>query len=185
MKIKNISVKNIASFENFSFDCELRKKNLIFGTNGSGKSTLASLIQSIDRFKSNNADSVSENELCEFISNKISRESLSNESSILIHFEDKLEEVKYIPGTKTLKYSNGNWSPVRVFNDKYTERTIGDIVDINIKESGLVIGEPNKKLEEAQKKRNGLVKKSKNYQKKIIDLVLKFKKEYETITNKR
>ena len=172
MKITNIKIKNISSFEDFSFDIDLKKKNLIFGTNGSGKSTLASLLQLVDRTKIVSLKLEAEKELSEFISSKISRESVTDEVLVEVKFNNASEIIKYIPSTGALTSTNQFWTPVRVFNDTYTERTIGETVDVNIKESGIVIGEPNKKLEESQKKLNGLVKKQENFTWSLTELEL-------------
>jgi len=80
---------------------------------------------------------------------------------------------------------NKVWFPVRVFNDKYTERTIGSVVDIDLRESGLVIGEPNKELEDAQNKHLGLSKKKVNYEKQSLETIQKAIEEYSEIANSK
>ena len=166
MNIKNLNIRNISSFEDFSFDSDLNKTSLLFGTNGSGKSTLASLLQLIDRTKTSHLKQEADRELHEYIARRVSRESTASEACVEIQFNNGSEVIKYTPEQNKLTSTDERWTPIRVFNDKYTERTIGDTVDVDLPESGIVIGEPNKKLEESQKQLNGLVKKQENFKKR-------------------
>ncbi len=183
MKVKNIKIKNIASFKDFSSDMDFEKKTLLFGTNGSGKSTIASLLQLIDRYNASGNSLESVNEVKAYISNKISKEANSEISSIEIFFQNDSEKITYNKTTDLLTFGNNTWSPVKVFNEKYTERTIGNVVDINLRDSGLLIGEPNILLDTAQKKHDGLVKKIDNIESKFIKIVDDSVNNYSIVAN--
>lgn len=160
MKINKITIKNISSFVDFNSDVELKKKTLLFGTNGSGKSTLSAMLQSIDNFISSDKSDYKEKELKEFLARKISKEANGQPSSIVIQYNNKdTFSLIYDPASNSLNLNSGTWYPVKVFNDKYTEKTIGNSININFDDNGIIVGEPNRQLDEAQKKRDGLVTK--------------------------
>lgn len=159
MKIKSVNIKNIASFVDFKTSVELQKKSLIFGTNGSGKSTLSSLMQMVDDYYKKGKSQEKLNNIKNYLDNKCSKESLGKDSKLQIEFTSKQFELTYSMQSGELVINNDNWFPVRVFNDKYTQNTIGDTVDINLVDNDLIIGEPNKNLDFAQKRRDGLLKK--------------------------
>ncbi len=138
MKVNNLRIKNIASFRDFYSDAEFAKTTLFFGTNGSGKSTIASLLQLIDRYFSNRQSVEQLEEIREYISSKTSKEAANDENSIEIEFSDNSLKVSYDRFTDSVIFTGNEWYPIKVFNDTYTERTIGKVVDINLEDSGLI-----------------------------------------------
>ncbi len=74
MKITNIKLHNIASFREFTFDSQLQKNSLVFGTNGSGKSTIAQLLQLLDKTQTSGDNTQALQFLNEYITKKLSKE---------------------------------------------------------------------------------------------------------------
>jgi len=183
MKVKNFKIKNIASFKDFSSNVDFEKKTLLFGTNGSGKSTIASLLQLIDRYYASGNSLESKNQVKEYISNRFSKEANSEISSIEIVFQNDSEKITYNKATDLLLFENSIWNPVKVFNEKYTERTIGNVININMRDSGLIIGEPNLLLDTAQKKHDGLVKKIDNLEMRLVKIIDESVNNYSILTN--
>lgn len=161
MSIKSIKISNLSSFDNFNFDItkdgNVNKNVLIFGTNGSGKSSLVTLIQKLDKYCSLKSPESLEN-LKEYLSSKFSKEAVTNEISIDIKFND--DNTKFLFNKSTLDFTNEEekWEKIRVFNEDYTNATIGKKIDIDFKENGLIIGESNNILEKEREKQKSIVK---------------------------
>lgn len=153
MQIKKIRIDNLASFIDFENEEEFSKENLFFGTNGSGKSTLVSLLQYMQSFKENAAK---ENELKEFLRKRISKESSTQIIEVQISFNTSTITLKYELNKDRLNFSNEVWYPIKVFNDEYTSKNIGEIINIDFSDNGLIIGEKNIELDEAKKRRISL-----------------------------
>jgi hypothetical protein len=156
MKMKRIWIDNLASFIDFDSKAIFEKSNLIFGSNGSGKSTLVSLLQYLQYAKSD------EQSLRNYLKQHVSRETNKDNISIKIEFEDKVLTLEYNTRTDLLILTNSELFPIRVFNEEYTLRNIGDVVDIELPNSGIVIGEKNRDLENAEKERDAFENQIKN-----------------------
>lgn len=158
MQIKRISIKNLSSLINFENDADFLKTNLIFGTNGSGKSTLVGLLQHIDSFIYKR-DPKSEENLKTFIQSRISKEASSQvmTASVTLSSSSMLS-FTFDPRNGSLVVSGSSWMPVKVFDDKYTARTIGDTINVDFRETGIIIGEVNRELDEARRQLESLSK---------------------------
>ncbi|RLA84448.1 MAG: hypothetical protein DRG78_01400 [Epsilonproteobacteria bacterium] len=188
MSIKQIKINNLSSFINFEFD--IRNKNdstnksvVIFGTNGSGKSSLVNMLQLIDKYK-NEQNEVNKNILQDFLSNRISKESTDGKISIEIDFNNLSTQVFYENSTKNITLDN-NWKKLKIFNEDYTDATIGTSIDINLNESGLIIGEPNKELDQERKKQKSLMSEKTKLEKVIDDNIKDIKDNYIALTNSK
>lgn len=169
MQIKKIKINNLASFREFENDTEFCKENLFFGTNGSGKTTLVSLLQYIQSYKQNDT---TENELKNFLKKRISKESNNNQINVQIAFNSSVTTFHYDYNSDTLTSSDGDWYPIKVFNDDYTDRNIGENISMDFPDSGLIIGEINRELEEARKERDSIERKIEGrikYLQRIVD----------------
>lgn len=155
MKITNIKINNLSSFVNFSNGVEFKKTNLIFGVNGSGKSTLTSLFQYIDRYK-NEPNNESQEELVNFLNDRFSKEANESIAEISIDFTQGYEHFTFDKDHNQLSFQTGNWYPIKVFNENYTNRNISNNIELDISDNGLIIGEPNKELESSLKKLDNL-----------------------------
>lgn len=184
MQIKQIKINNITSFLNFQNDIDFEKKNLIFGTNGAGKSTLISMLQHIDSFKEEDSE-FSEINLKEFLKKRLSKESLNGVIDIEILFNSKNEKISYDQNSDILKCSNKIWPPIRIFNDDYTNRNIGDNIEINLEDGGLLIGEINKDLESAEKKKKSLDIQINNIEKEVRNLITGTVDEFRNTTDSK
>lgn len=183
MIIKSIKINNIASFVNFKTTVELKKRTLIYGTNGSGKSTISTLLQLIDNYYKSNKTQDSFKLIKQYIDSKSSKECLGKDSEFTVYFNSKIFSLNYSNQNNILNITNDNWFPIRVFNSEYTNKTIGSSVEMNLVDNDLIIGEPNKKLDEATRKRNGLIKKQEEFEKKIDDSIQTSKQQYKDLTN--
>ncbi len=167
MLISELSVKNVASFHDFSTEDILKKRCLFFGTNGSGKSTIAQLLQAIDRYKTTGKD---EDLLLlkEFFRERFSKESFSDDAQISLSFGTEEITISYNKKMNNIRFSSDLWYPIKVFNEYYTERTIGKKIDISIPESGITIGEPNRQILGLQTKAANLAEKKSNTKKRLM-----------------
>lgn len=176
MQLKKVSIKNVSSFIDFSNPVEFKKGNLIFGTNGSGKSTLVSLLKRLsDRNKPEDLQS--------FLRNHYSKESENKDIEIVLIFENGTsQKITYNLSTDRIILPTIQL-PFKVFNEEYTDKTIGEIIDIDISEDGLVIGEKNKELEGLIKKREGLTKSIENRMKLAEEVVQKASADFSNYTS--
>jgi len=157
MQIKKISIKNLSSLINFENDVEFSKTNLIFGTNGSGKSTLVGLLQEINSFiLQRNPES--EAGLMTFLKNRVSKEAALSVMMAHVTFSSTTLSLTYDSQKESQVVSGSSWTPIKVFDDKYTARTIGDKINVDLRESGIIIGQVNREIEAARGELESLYK---------------------------
>lgn len=159
MSIKCIKINDLSSLIDFDFDLttktSINKYVVVFGTNGSGKSSLVDTLQLLNKYaETPNADNL--NSIKRYLSSKISKESLHKRITIDIDFDTSTKHMVFDANTNNFDMSLQDWKKIKVFNDKYTNATIGDNIDINFQDNGLVIGEPNKELEKERTKHKEL-----------------------------
>lgn len=181
MKITKLRINNLASFIEFENDSDFKKTNLLFGTNGAGKSTLGNLLLLLDDFKRKKGDD-SEQKLKDFFHGRISKEAKSSEIVVEIVFENGTERIIYDNGSDSVRCSNTVWNPIRVFNDEYTLRTIGETVQLDL-ESGIIIGEANIELSKAITTVQSLIEEHKKCVQKAEETVQTAIKSYRDITD--
>ena len=184
MSIKKININQLASFINFEFDISREgipeKYITIFGTNGSGKSSLVNMLGLLNRYQvETNEDNLKS--LKDFLAKRISKESIDNKIQIDISFDDCSQNILFDCDTNQLAI-NEKWKKLKVFNENYTNATIGSHIDINLKENGLIIGEPNIELDRERIKQKKLVEEEVKLKKQINDAVDDIQKNYKTIT---
>ena len=155
MRLKKIRITNLSSFADFENAVEFAKNNLIFGTNGAGKSTLVELLQLLDKFMQV-PGSNSQNELKSFLRQRVSKESNTGIIDINLAFNSKNASLRYNKANDTIESSDGFWTPIKVFNDQYTHQTIGETFQMDLQNSGVLIGQSNIELEKARSLRNSL-----------------------------
>ncbi len=182
MGIKSIQVNNLSSFIDFNFDITNRdgsfgKYITIFGTNGSGKSTLVNLLDNLNRYTIN----LDNEEVVKFFQNKISKESVEQKIDMTVSFNDNNYRFLFDSETNKIQ-TTGNFQKLKIFNENYTNKTIGSVVDINFQENGLIIGEPNKELDKERTKLKKLEKQKKQFEKDIAEAITAKKKEYTSTT---
>lgn len=170
MSIKCIKINGLSSLIDFEFDLttknSINKYVVVFGTNGSGKSSLVDTIQVLNKYaEAQNTDNI--NSLKRYLSSKVSKESLHKKITINIVFDTSTKQIIFDANTNNLDMTVQDWKKIKVFNDKYTNATIGDNIDINFQDNGLVIGEPNKELEKERIKQKELTTQKKNVYKKL------------------
>jgi DNA repair exonuclease SbcCD ATPase subunit len=188
MSIKKIEINNLSSFIDFEFDIaskgSVNKYITIFGTNGSGKSSLVEMLQILNKYK---VESTNDNlvKFKEFLSNKISKESINSKVTIDINFNHSSENISYNAATKELIFTDNLWKKIKVFNERYTNATIGTTIDINLKENGLIVGEPNRKLNAERTKQKELNKEKSKLEKSIDDSIEILKNEYTNTTDSK
>ncbi len=186
MSIKSIEISNLSSFDKFNFDItkdgNVNKNVLIFGTNGSGKSSLATLIQKLDKYCSLKSPENLEN-LKEYLSSKFSKESETDEITIDMKFDNYSKNFLFNKSTSTLKINGEEWEKVKVFNEDYTNATIGKKIDIDFKENGLIIGETNKDLEKERVKQKSITEELKKINLEIDSFVEVYKNEFISVAN--
>lgn len=180
MQVKTIAINNLASFKDFKNDIEFKKNNILFGTNGSGKSTLTSLLQHIANYKD---DPSRENELIDFLKKHLSKENSNDPIDIKIVFTASEINIHYDPIKNSLTVDNGKWYPIKVFNDNYTDRNIGESIELRLSESGLLIGEENKELETLMKRKSSIEEEINNLKDEATKLVKKTEIEFRKTTN--
>lgn len=181
MGIKSIKINNLSSFISFNFDIgykgNINKSVTVFGTNGSGKSTLVSLLDNLSKY----AIKDDKDSLVDFLKNKISKESIDNRVEIDVEFNSDKYHMSFDNTTDRLDV-NGNFPKLKVFNENYTNKTIGSVIDINLEENGLIIGEPNIELDRERTKIKELEKQKKQFEKDIVEAIVTQKEEYTSIT---
>jgi len=176
MQIKKISINNLTSFVNFSNADEFKKNTLIFGSNGSGKSTLVALLQSLS------SSIKDESQLKDFLKHHISKESENEKIEIKIEFTTNTEIIDYNLATNQLTKKGDNNFPIRVFNEEYTNRNIGDVINIDLPDNGLVIGEKNIELEKLIKIKESYEKEYSNRKLNAEDIIEDAKKYFREST---
>lgn len=186
MSIKSIEISNLSSFDNFNFDItkdgNVNKNVLIFGTNGSGKSSLATLIQKLDKYCSLKSPESFEN-LKEYLLSKFSKESETDEILIDIKFDEFSKNFLFNKSTLDLTITQEKWEKIKVFNEDYTNVTIGKRIDIDFKENGLIIGESNKDLEKEKIKQKNITEEMKKINLQINNFVEEYKNEFISVAN--
>jgi energy-coupling factor transporter ATP-binding protein EcfA2 len=168
LQLKGIKLNNLSSFADFKNDTDFSKNNLIFGTNGSGKSTLAKLLYLLNKYNQQ-PSSETEGELKSFLYEHFSKEAKSDIATINLIFSSKELSIVYNKSKDTISFSDSFWTPIKVFNEQYTNRTIGETFQMDLKNNGILIGEPNIKLvkayetkEDLEKKLNNMILEAKN-----------------------
>ncbi len=181
MKIAKIRINNLASFIDFANDQEFKKNNLIFGTNGSGKSTLASLLLLIDDFKRKKRPD-SEERLKAFFRSRLSKECRQDEILVEVTFEKGTETIQFDNRNNTIRCSESAWYPIRVFNEDYTERTMGESIQVDLS-TGITIGEANIELEEAREARQSLIDERESCVQKVQEIVEAAVERFKEVTS--
>lgn len=175
MQIKKLRVTNVASLVDFHNDTAFEKNNIIFGTNGSGKSTLVELLHLLNKYHLHK-DAETETELKDFLRGRFSKESISDTINIELYINSNKALVAYNKNSDSLKFSNNVWTPIKVFNEHYTNRTIGDKFEMDLQNSSIAIGEKNIELEKAYTKKRELKGQYEKYISKaneIVDVTIK------------
>jgi energy-coupling factor transporter ATP-binding protein EcfA2 len=168
MQVKSIAISNLSSFVDFSNDSEFEKHNLFFGTNGSGKSTLVRLLQHLEAYASG---AESDEDLKGFFRSHISKEAGNGAIEIQIRFQSATRHIRYETEGNHLDVRGDGWFPIKVFNDDYTNRNISQTVDINLPESGLVIGQSNMEMETLRQERETLEQNIANRKQDAISVI--------------
>ncbi len=168
LQLKRIELNNISSFAEFKNDTDFLKNNLIFGTNGSGKSTLSELLYFLNKHRQQ-PSSETEDELKSFFCKRFSKEAKSDIATTSLTFCSNKVSIVYNKSNDKISFSDSFWSPIKVFNEQYTNRTIGETFQMDLKNNGILIGEPNIKLANAYKTKEDL-------DKKLNDMMLEAKK---------
>ena len=140
MQIKKLRVTNVASLVNFHNDSDFQKYNIIFGTNGSGKSTLVELLHLINKYCLRK-DAETEIELKDFLRGRFSKESISDTINIELYINSNKVFITYNKNSDSLKFSTNIWAPIKVFNEQYTDRTMGKKFEMGLQNSSITIGE--------------------------------------------
>ncbi|GHV93101.1 hypothetical protein AGMMS50268_36040 [Spirochaetia bacterium] len=148
MQIKKISIRNVASFIDFSNDTEFKKNNVIFGQNGSGKSTLVNVLKYF-------SGKVNPDDLKEYLKKHVSKEAADSSIYICLDFGDKKAEISYNVVTNQISLPKIDCS-LKIFDENYTEKNIGENIKTDISNEGIIIGEKNIELEEKQNARDSL-----------------------------
>ncbi len=177
MKIKNITVNNIASFINFSNSIEFEKTNLIFGTNGSGKSTLVGLLQALEGSKTDSSI------LKNYLKDHYSREAVDDIVSVRIELDCRTIVVNYNIRTDNISITGIDNTSFVVFNEQYTLKNIGDIINVNLRDNGFVIGEKSKELEELNKNKEKIRQKKESLKNKANEIIVSTTQEYRDISD--
>ena len=175
MQIKKLRVTNVASLVDFHNDTAFEKNNIIFGTNGSGKSTLVELLHLLNKYRLHK-DAETETELKDFLRGRFSKESISDTINIELHINSNKVLVSYNRNNDSIKFSNNAWTPIKVFNEHYTNRTIGDKFEMDLQNNSIIIGEINIELEKAYAQKRGLEEQYEKYISKaneIVDVTIK------------
>ena len=157
MQLKTLSVTNVSSLVNFQNDSDFQKNNLIFGTNGSGKSRLVELLHILNQYHIHKG-SDTETNLKTFFRERFSKEAITDEIKVELFVNSKKVFLTYNKNSDNIKTSNTPWAPIKVFNEQYTNRTIGNKFVMELQDSGIIIGETNIELDKAYKLRDSLIK---------------------------
>ncbi len=187
MSIKQIYINNLASFSKFKFDITKKDSNIqkyisIFGTNGSGKSSLVDMLQLLNKYKTKQDEHLL-NIFKDFLSNKFSKEATDSQLKINIDFNNFSECILFDKSTNQINFTHiQQWQPIKIFNENYTNATIGKTVDINLKENGLIIGEPNIELNKERIKQKKLSEQKTNLEKEINEMIASKQKGYKSAT---
>ena len=181
MQLKKIKITNVASLVDFCNNCDFKKNNLFFGTNGSGKSTLVELLYHLNRYYLQN-DSQSQDELKTFFREHFSKESRTEIAEVNITINSNNTTITYNKNLDIVKASNSTWTPIKIFNEQYTERTICRNFNMELKNSGIIIGEKNIELEKEYEKKKKLEEQNNNILNEAKSIVENTVKKYRTIT---
>ncbi len=154
MPIKGLKVDNLASFVGFSTGDDFKKYTLIFGTNGAGKSTIGNLLDAIDNYRRRPSPE-SEQALIQFLAERKSKEATTARVTVEILLNGG-KEILWLDSDRGTLHQDGNsWIPVKVFNEQYTDRTIGKFVRVDLT-SGILIGNASIELERLKGIADGL-----------------------------
>ena len=145
MTFSRIKIKNLSSFVDFETVQPFKKTNLFFGSNGSGKSTLVDLFYALQKAKQDTTY------LQRYLEEHASKEMPGSVVSILLESEKVSVSASYDTARRQLTTSNLAEMTFRVFNEQYTQRNIGDVINLSLPESPIVVGEKNKELDAARK----------------------------------
>jgi len=160
MSIKKIKIKDLSSFINFDFDISknscVNKYIAIFGTNGSGKSSLVDMLHRINSYCRHPSQENLQG-LKKFLFHKVSKESKDGKVVIEIEFNTHNKSILYDSRTDALEFDQDSWENIRIFNESYTNNTIGSSVNIDFEERGLIIGQSNITLDRERKKQKRLL----------------------------
>jgi energy-coupling factor transporter ATP-binding protein EcfA2 len=181
MQIKKLRVTNVASLVNFHNDSDFQKYNIIFGTNGSGKSTLVELLHLINKYCLRK-DAETEIELKDFLRGRFSKESISDTINIELYINSNKVFITYNKNSDSLKFSTNIWAPIKVFNEQYTDRTMGKKFETGLQNSSITIGEKNIELEKAYSQKRGLEEQSEKYISKANEIVEATIEKYKAFT---
>jgi len=181
LQIKSIQINNLASFINFDTDSEFQKTNLLFGTNGSGKSTLVRFLCLLNA-RIVRADDQSKSGIITFLKNHFSKEAKSSSLSATIKYNSKQVHVTYEKDSEELQITGDDWTPIKVFDNVYTEQTVGSSFNLNLRESGITIGKTNRDLETARNALNSLEEQKNATDTKIDSLLIDVVKNFRTIS---
>ena len=182
MKLRRMKITNLASFVDFENDKPFKKRNLIFGTNGSGKSTLVGLLQLLDKYK-RFLSTDTETELKLFMQQLISKESKNGLINFDLTFDDKIISIKYKKENNTIETQNDFWTPIKVFNDLYTNSTIGETFQMDLQNRGVLIGKVNIELDKNRREKENLEKQLKIKMAKAEQIVDTTIRNYRQITS--
>ena len=97
-----------------------------------------------------------QNALRAYLRDHVSKEATTPQVSILLGTESETVSINY--DTKDDRVTCGGIEKARfkVFNEQFTARNIGDVININLKDCGFVVGEKNKDLDRERKKLDSL-----------------------------
>jgi hypothetical protein len=154
MPINKLSVDNLSSFIGFTTDDQLKKYNLVFGTNGAGKSTLGNLLHLLDNYRRKPGPE-SDQALVQFLKARKSKEAPSERVTVKVALDDGEETFLFDSARNRLHHDGNSWAPVKVFNEEYTDRTIGEFIKVDLK-SGILIGQASIELERLKGIQDGL-----------------------------
>lgn len=182
MKLEQIKINNVTSFIDFQNNSNFKFENLIFGTNGSGKSTLLGLLHVIDRYKQDQT-AQKEQLVKEYFRKRISKENPDSDSVVEFAYSAGKQVVTYNPKANQLNFSTENWIPIKVFNDTYTELNIGDEINVDLPDNGIVFGEKHKDIAELESQKKSLTEKCKDDKEKFTAVVEETIKKFKDITD--
>jgi wobble nucleotide-excising tRNase len=180
MLINGLSIDNLASFIGFKTVDALKKNVLIYGTNGAGKSTIANLLRIFDDY-CRKPSAESEQLLVQFLRVRKSKEASSERVTVEVTFDEGKETITFDSSKNKLNHSGNTWVPVKVFNEEYTNRTIGEHITVDLKTS-ILIGQINIELEKLTKSQEALEIERDSHLTKIDELVSSSEAEYRSVT---
>lgn len=175
-------ITGIASLLNFYNEYPFQKTNLFFGTNGSGKSTLVGLLRHVDEFKADTKPDASQH-LKTFIRERHSKEALAQSPSLTLEFTSDRLHLTYTRETDSLDLLEDGGSAIRVFDEFYTNRTVGPSISVDLRESGITIGETNRDLETARNKQKNLREQLQRHYETADSIVERKVSEFRDTTN--